>query len=82
MIKPNRSELSLTKPARNQEISRILSAAIVNSHFRSRLLNDPVSAIAGGYSGESFSLGFNDQKKLGTIRASSLAEFAAQLSAV
>lgn len=82
MIKANFSSLSTQKPVSNQEISRILSAAVVNSHFRSLLLNDPVSAIAGGYSGESFSLGYSEQKKLGAIRASSLADFAAQLSAV
>ncbi len=81
MIKPNCS-FSTQKPVRNQELSRILSAAVVNSHFRSMLLNDPVSAIAGGYSGESFSLGSTEQQKLGAIRASSLADFAAQLSAV
>ena len=81
MIKPNYS-FSTQKPVRNQELSRIISAAVVNSHFRSILLNDPASAIAGGYSGECFSLGSNEQKKLGAIRASSLADFAAQLSAV
>jgi len=81
MIKPNCS-FSTQKPARNQELSRILSAAVVNSHFRSMLLNDPASAIACGYSGESFSLGLNEQKKLGAIHASSLADFAAQLSAI
>ena len=81
MIKPNFS-FSTQKPVRNQDVSRILSAAVVNSHFRSMLLDDPASAIASGYSGESFSLGSTEQKKLGAIRASSLADFAAQLSAV
>jgi hypothetical protein len=82
MIKPNCFSLSTQKPARNQEISRILSAAVINSHFRSKLLNDPATTIAGGYSGESFSLGFDEQKKLGAIHASSLANFAAQLSEI
>jgi hypothetical protein len=81
MIKPNNS-FSTQKPVRNQELSRILSAAVVNSNFRLMLLKDPASAIAYGYSGESFSLGSTEQKKLGAIRASSLADFAAQLSAV
>jgi hypothetical protein len=81
MIKPNCS-FSTRKLVRNQELSRILSAAVVNSHFRSMLLKDPASAVAGGFSGESFSLGSSEQKKLGAIRASSLADFAAQLSVV
>ena len=81
MIKPKYS-FSARKPVKNQELSRILSAAVVNSHFRSMLLRDPASAVAGGYSGESFSLGSSEQKKLGAIRASSLADFAAQLSVV
>jgi len=82
MIKLKNSTHSSQNLFKNQELSRILSAAIVNGHFRSRLLNNPVSAIASGYSGESFSLGSNEQKKLGAIRAKSLADFAAQLSAV
>ncbi len=81
MIKPNCSVKS-QKPFSNQELSRILSAAVVNNHFRSMLLNDPASAIAGGYSGESFSLGSVEQKKLGAIHASSLADFARQLSVI
>jgi hypothetical protein len=82
MIKLNSSTYSAQNSLRNQELSRILSAAVVNSAFRSMLLSDPVSAVARGYSGESFSLGSSDQKRLGAIRADSLAEFAAQLSAV
>ena len=82
MIKLISSTLGTQNPSKNQELSRILSAAVVNSHFRSMLLSDPISAIASGYSGESFSLGSSEQKKLGAIRAKSLADFAAQLSAV
>ncbi len=81
MIKSNHSFSALI-PFRNQEVSRILSAAVVNSHFRLLLLADPVSAISGGYSGESFSLSMTEKEKLGTIRASSLADFARQLTAV
>ncbi|MCJ7518592.1 MAG: hypothetical protein MUO42_02845 [Anaerolineaceae bacterium] len=82
MIKPNSSTLNSQHPLKNQELSRILSAAVVNSHFRSILLSDPISAIANGYSGESFSLGEKEQERLGSIRANSLADFAAQLSTV
>jgi hypothetical protein len=82
MIKPNSSTLKAQNPLKNQELSRILSAAVVNGHFRSTLLNDPISAIANGYSGENFSLGAKEQKRLGSINACSLADFAAQLSAI
>jgi hypothetical protein len=62
------------------EYSRILSAAVINSSFRSMLLSDPAKAIAGGYSGEKFNLGYADQERLSTIHASSLSDFASQLA--
>jgi hypothetical protein len=62
------------------EYSRILSAAVINSSFRSMLLNDPAKAIAGGYRGEEFNLDHADQKRLSSIRADSLADFALQLA--
>ena len=62
------------------EYSRILSAAVINSGFRQMLLRDPVKAICGGYSGEKFNLNKDDKSRLASIRAVSLAEFAAQLS--
>ena len=82
MIKTNSYILNARNPLKNQELSRILSAAVVNSHFRSMLLNDPISAIANGYSGECFSLGEKEQERLQAIRANNLADFAAQLSAI
>ena len=65
-----------------QEISRILSAAVVNSHFRTQLLNNPIQAVSGGYWGEKFELGDEDKNRLGTIRAHTLVEFAARLSTI
>jgi hypothetical protein len=62
------------------EYSRILSAAVINSSFRQMLLKDPVKAVSGGYSGEKFDLNNDDKSMLASIRAASLAEFAAQLS--
>lgn len=64
------------------EYSRILSAAVVNHHFRQMLLSDPVKAVANGYSGEKFNLCREDRSRLASIRANSLAEFAAQLSQI
>jgi hypothetical protein len=64
------------------EYSRILSAAVINSNFRNILLRDPAKAIAGGYSGEKFNLGHADQKRLSSIHANSLADFASQLAKI
>ena len=65
---------------RAPEYSRILSAAVINSSFRSMLLSNPAKAIAGGYSGEKFNLGHADQMRLSSIHANSLADFASQLA--
>ena len=65
-----------------KEYSRILSAAVINSHFRQMLLNDPVKAISNGYSGEQFNINSEEKVRLSTIRATSLADFAIQLSQV
>lgn len=64
------------------EYSRILSAAVVNARFRQALLKNPGQAISGGYRGEKFNLGNEEQKKLASIRASNLADFANQMSQV
>jgi hypothetical protein len=68
------------KSAAQSEFSRILSAAVINSGFRSMLLSDPAKAVSGGYSGERFNLSRKDKNRLSSIHASSLAEFAAQLA--
>jgi hypothetical protein len=65
-----------------KEFSRILSAAVINSHFRKMLLNDPLKAISNGYSGEQFDINREEKVRLSTIRATSLADFATQLSKV
>ena len=65
-----------------KEYSRILSAAVINSHFRQMLLDDPVKAISNGYSGEQFNINNEEKVRLSVIRATSLADFAAQLSQV
>jgi hypothetical protein len=64
------------------EYSRILSAAVINNGFRQMLLKDPIKAVSGGYSGERFNLNSDDKSRLASIRAVSLADFAAQLSQI
>lgn len=63
-----------------QEISRLLSAAVINARFRQALLTNPAQAIANGYRGEKFHLGSENRKRAAAIRASSLADFASQLT--
>jgi hypothetical protein len=62
-----------------QEISRILTAAVINESFRKLLLANPDKALSSGYRGEPFHLAKEERIRLSAIRASSLAEFAAQI---
>jgi hypothetical protein len=63
-----------------QEFSRLLTAAVINGSFRKALLNNPGKAISSGFGGEAFNLGADVLQRLSSIRATSLAEFASQLS--
>jgi len=65
-------------PRPHQEISRLLTAAVVNIHFRQMLLANPGKAIATGYAGEAFRITSDVQTRLSSIRATSLADFASQ----
>ena len=80
MIAPTNLSMNHKHAAPRSEYSRILSAAVINSGFRNMLLKDPARAVSGGYSGERFNLSREDRNRLSSIHASSLAEFAAQLS--
>ncbi len=62
-----------------QEISRILTAAVINESFRKLLLANPDLALSSGYRGVPFHLAKEERTRLASIRASSLAEFAAQI---
>lgn len=66
----------------HQEYSRILTAAVINFQFRQLLLTNPGKAIESGYGGESFYLAREEKKRVAEIRATSLADFASQLSQV
>ena len=63
-----------------QELSRMISAAVINQRFCQLLLNDPLAAIGNGYNGERFTLADDQRKRLNKVRASSLKEFAAQIA--
>jgi hypothetical protein len=71
----SRAEMPL--PSTNaSELSRLISAAVVNQGFRRMLLDDPARALADGYNGEGFCLGTEIADLVRSIRASDLTEFA------
>ena len=77
--------ITTTSPKRqlaSAEYSRIISAAVINHQFRQMLLNDPIKAISNGYSGEQFDIDNDEKNRLATIKASSLADFAMQLTQI
>jgi len=78
----NTNYTRLSNARLQQECSRILTAAVINSHFRQMLLSNPAKALATGYAGEAFHLANDEQNRLGSIRASSLADFARQMAQV
>ena len=65
---------------KEHEYSRILTAAVVNEKFRKLLLSDPEMAVRMGFGGEAFHLDHADTRRLASIRATSLAEFARQMN--
>ena len=82
MLKQFNTTVSPKRKMASTEFSRILSAAVINSRFRQMLLNNPVQAISNGYSGECFDINGSEKVRLSSIRATSLADFAAQLSQI
>lgn len=79
--KSNEPELS-QRQLLESEWSRILTAAVVSRTFCESLLKNPASAISEGYAGEQFHLGIEEKRRLSSIRATTLADFARQLSQV
>lgn len=63
----------------NHEISRIMTAAVVNLRFRKALLANPLLAIKNGYGDERFELEEEQIKRLATIHAISLEDFATKV---
>jgi hypothetical protein len=62
------------------ELSRLLTAAVVNRGFCKLLLTNPEKALERGYHGESFRLGREEHELILSIRAQSLADFAKQIN--
>lgn len=62
-----------------RELSRLLTAAVVNQKFCKLLLANPARALDSGYNGELFSLESEEKDRVISIHAKSLADFANQL---
>jgi hypothetical protein len=75
-ITPNRTD----RTSNSNEISRLLTAAVVNANFRTLLLNDPARALAIGFNGETFRFTRGEHERILSIKARSLADFAEQLT--
>jgi hypothetical protein len=69
-----------TSPIRQTEVSRLLTAAVINQKFRYLLLTNPADAIDRGYQGEPFRLEREEKERILAIRAGTLADFARQLT--
>lgn len=58
------------------EFGRLMHAAVINKHFRDRLLDNPIDCIEAGYCGEYFNFPREIINSLKQINARSLEEFA------
>jgi hypothetical protein len=66
-------------PSHNDELNRLLSAAVVSKSFRNMLLVNPEIAVTAGYQGESFTLSDEDRSWLFSMRPTSLVDLAANM---
>ncbi len=63
----------------HHEISRIMTAAVVNLKFRQDLLSNPMHAIERGFGEETFILEQEQAEQISRIQASTLEEFATKI---
>ncbi len=66
-------------PSRNDELNRLLCAAVVSKSFRNMLIANPEIAVASGYQGEKFNLCSEDQNWLYSIHPTNLVDLAANM---
>jgi len=63
----------------SSEISKIISAAVINTDFRESLLADPARAINDGYHGQMFYLTNEEKAWINSIKVSAISEFAKKI---
>ncbi|MCL4562789.1 MAG: hypothetical protein M1281_19520 [Chloroflexi bacterium] len=64
------------QPVPSANISRLLTAAVINQGFRKLLLSNPEKALNSGFNGESFSLNGHEKDLILSIHATTLTDFA------
>ncbi len=64
----------------SSNISRLITAAVINQGFRKLLLTNPAKAISTGFNGESFRLDRHETELILSIQATSLADFAVKVA--
>jgi hypothetical protein len=64
----------------NGTLGRLIAAAVVDHEFRDLLLTNSAAALAAGCNGELFHLMPEERELVVSIRASSLVDFAEQLT--
>lgn len=62
----------------NREVDRVFCAAIVSKRFCTELLKDPSKAVAQGFQGEQFNLSQPETRRMQSVQAAELKEFASQ----
>ncbi len=70
---------SVKSSSNGYELSRLLTAAVVNPRFCKLLLSDPAKALTNGYNGETFRFAKEERERILSIKAQSLPDFAGQL---
>ena len=63
----------------NLEVSRLLSAAVISPRFRQLLLSNPAKALEIGFAGECFDFPREAKRRVASIQAATLADFADQV---
>jgi hypothetical protein len=66
--------------AKRSGLHRLFAAAVVNSQFREKLLNEPESALANGYLGQNFTLTDQEGIIIRSVRAKDLTDFAQKVN--
>jgi phenolic acid decarboxylase len=81
LIETSETQISeqLDYPSRNDELNRMLCAAVVSISFRKMLLSHPEIAVSSGYQGESFNLSDEDRNWLFSMRPANLVDLAANI---
>jgi len=62
----------------NREVDRLFCAAVISKQFCSQLLKDPSKAVSQGYQNEHFNLPVLETRRMQSVRAAGLKDFASQ----